>query len=253
LRLLPVIQSRSQPRAIYGPDVTDEIIANCGLEIIFTPKELKVANELSDRLGFFTMNVKSKSRTIHGMLANRSISESDQRRALMMPQELMQMPKSELLLLRGGIPPVRGRKIEYFRVRRFTNRISPPPKVAPRAITNAPARASSAASRPASPGSDPLVRAREGKIAALRSDPANTAMEEDIIMTRPMSDPEISGEFEITDDMLVLGDLAELPAPGDEAAAIAFVMAMSARAVGEASTIVASDITLTQERSDNGR
>src|SRR3546814_2440942 len=33
LRLLPVIQSRSQPRGIYGVDVTDEIIANCGLEI----------------------------------------------------------------------------------------------------------------------------------------------------------------------------------------------------------------------------
>src|SRR3546814_5126114 len=47
LRLLPVIQSRSQPRGIYGVDVTDEIIANCGLEIVFTPKELKVANELS--------------------------------------------------------------------------------------------------------------------------------------------------------------------------------------------------------------
>src|SRR3546814_2203569 len=61
------------------------------------------------------MNVKSKSRTIHGLLANRSISESDQRRALMMPQELMQMPKGDLLLMRGGIPPVRGRKIEYFR------------------------------------------------------------------------------------------------------------------------------------------
>jgi hypothetical protein len=86
LRLVPVIQSRSQLRAIYGPDVTDEIIANCGLEVVFTPKELKVANELSERLGFFTMNVKSRSRTIHGLLANRSISESDQRRALLLPQ-----------------------------------------------------------------------------------------------------------------------------------------------------------------------
>jgi type IV secretion system protein VirD4 len=75
LRLVPVIQSRSQLRAIYGPDVTDEIIANCGLEVVFTPKELKVANELSERLGFFTMNVKSRSRTIHGLLANRSISD----------------------------------------------------------------------------------------------------------------------------------------------------------------------------------
>jgi type IV secretion system protein VirD4 len=108
LRLVPVIQSRSQLRAIYGPDVTDEIIANCGLEVVFTPKELKVANELSERLGFFTMNVKSRSRTIHGLLANRSISESDQRRALLLPQELMQLPKNELLLLRAGIPQFEG-------------------------------------------------------------------------------------------------------------------------------------------------
>ncbi len=114
LRLLLVIQSRSQPHGIYGVDVTDEIIANCGLEIVFTPKELKVANELSERLGFFTMNVKSKSRTIPGLLANRSVSESDQRRALMMPQELMQMPKGDLLLMRGGIPPRQGPQDRVF-------------------------------------------------------------------------------------------------------------------------------------------
>jgi type IV secretion system protein VirD4 len=38
---------------------------------------------------------------------------------------------------------------------------------------------------------------------------------------------------EITDDMLVLGELEELSPPGDEKAAIAFVMAMTARAVIE--------------------
>src|SRR3546814_7469060 len=113
LRLLPGIQSRAQLRAIYGPDVTDEIIANCGLEVVFTPKELKVANELSERLGFFTMNVKSRSRTIHGLLANRSVSESDQRRALLPPQELMQMTKTELLSLSGGTAPSHGRQISF--------------------------------------------------------------------------------------------------------------------------------------------
>src|SRR3546814_10548262 len=101
LRLLPVIQSLAQLRAIYGPDVTDEIIANCGLEVVFTPKELKVANELSERLGFFTMNVKSRSRTIHGLLANRSVSESDQRRALLLPQEPSQKPNTRPLFLRA--------------------------------------------------------------------------------------------------------------------------------------------------------
>lgn len=119
----------------YGADVTEEIIANCRLKVVFTPKELRVANELSERLGFFKMNVKSKSRTIRGMLANHSISDSDQRRAWMIPEELMQMAKGDLLLLRSGIPPVRARKIEYFRSRDFTSRISEPPKVAPRPVS----------------------------------------------------------------------------------------------------------------------
>jgi type IV secretion system protein VirD4 len=229
LRLLPVIQSRSQPRGIYGADVTDEIIANCGLEVVFTPKELRVANELSERLGFFTMNVKSKSRTIHGMLANRSISESDQRRALMMPQELMQMPKGDLLLLRGGIPPVRARKIEYFRSRRFTSRISEPPKVAPRPVSLPPPKPSSSRSSIAA-GSDVLAQAIEAKRAALAALPEPA---EEPIVTRALTDDELSGYAEITDDMLVLGELEALPPPGDEEAALAFVMAMTARAVVE--------------------
>jgi type IV secretion system protein VirD4 len=249
LRLLPVIQSRSQPRGIYGADVTDEIIANCGLEVVFTPKELRVANELSERLGFFTMNVKSKSRTIHGMLANRSISESDQRRALMMPQELMQMPKGDLLLLRGGIPPVRARKIEYFRSRHFTSRISDPPKVAPRLIMIPQAKQ---VSPPASAGasSDVLAQAIEAKRAALLAPPP---MEEEPVVTRTLTDDELSGYAEITDDMLVLGELEELPPPGDEKAAIAFVMAMTARAAIEPDDDYDSSEALVTARHDHGR
>ena len=48
---------------------------------------------------------------------------------------------------------------------------------------------------------------------------------------REMTDAELAGAAGITDDMLVLGDLTELPPPGDEAAAIAFVTAMVERAV----------------------
>lgn len=249
LRLLPVIQSRSQPRGIYGPDVTDEIIANCGLEVVFTPKELRVANELSERLGFFTMNVKSKSRTIHGMLANRSISESDQRRALMMPQELMQMPKGDLLLLRGGIPPVRARKIEYFRSKRFTGRISDPPKVASRQIVARQPKPGPAQAR-SGVGADPLAQAIEAKRAALRPLPPT---EEEPVVTRTLTEDELDGFAEITDDMLVLGELEALPPPGDEQAAVDFVMAMTARAALEPENDHEVSDLLVTARHDHGR
>ena len=90
IRLLPVIQSRSQLRGVYGEHVADEIVANCGVEVAFTPKELRVANELSERIGYVGQASVTKSLTINGWLANRSKSISEQRRALMLPQELMQ-------------------------------------------------------------------------------------------------------------------------------------------------------------------
>src|SRR5690606_12174115 len=62
LRLLAVIQSPSQLRALYGADVAEEIMTNCGVEVVFAPKELKVAQELSERLGFYTTPGLSRSR-----------------------------------------------------------------------------------------------------------------------------------------------------------------------------------------------
>lgn len=131
IRLLPVIQSRSQLRAVYGEHVANEIVANCGVEVAFTPKELRVANELSERIGYIGQESVTKSLTIHGVLANRSKSMSDQRRALLLPQELMQFPDSELLLLRGGIPPIHGDKIRYYADGLFRGRVEPAPEVPP--------------------------------------------------------------------------------------------------------------------------
>ena len=131
IRLLPVIQSRSQLRAVYGEHVADEIVSNCGVEVAFTPKELRVANELSERIGYIGQEAVTRSLTIHGILANRSKSMSDHRRALLLPQELMQFPGDELLLLRGGMPPIRGDKIRYYADSHFTRRVAPAPIVAP--------------------------------------------------------------------------------------------------------------------------
>jgi type IV secretion system protein VirD4 len=131
IRLLPVIQSRSQLRGVYGEHLADEIVANCGVEVAFTPKELRVANELSERIGYVGQESVTRSLTINGLLANRSKSISDQRRALLLPQELMQFPTDRLLLLRGGIPPIIGTKIFYYKSRFFKSRAFPPPVVPP--------------------------------------------------------------------------------------------------------------------------
>ncbi|MBU2396894.1 MAG: type IV secretory system conjugative DNA transfer family protein, partial [Alphaproteobacteria bacterium] len=133
LRLLPVIQSPSQLRALYGPDATEDILTNCGLEIVFAPKELKVAQELSERLGYYTYRARSRSRPIGLGQGRRSLTDSDQRRALMLPQELMQLSDKALIVLKAGLAPTRGRKLVYYRDRRFTDRLRPPPSPPPTA------------------------------------------------------------------------------------------------------------------------
>ncbi|HEX7884541.1 MAG TPA: type IV secretory system conjugative DNA transfer family protein, partial [Phenylobacterium sp.] len=130
LRLLPVLQSPAQLRAEYGPDLAEEIIANCGVEIAFAPKELKVAQDMSERLGYWTYMGRSNSRPTLLSNGRYSTTESEQRRALMMPQELIQMPADRLIVLRAGMPPVLGRKIVYWRERAFAKRVLPPPAIA---------------------------------------------------------------------------------------------------------------------------
>ncbi|WP_293386620.1 type IV secretory system conjugative DNA transfer family protein [Phenylobacterium sp.] len=101
------------------------------MEIAFAPKELKIAQELSERIGAYTYEGRSRSRPAGLSHGHRSNTESDQRRPLMLPQELMQMPGDRLIVLRPGMPAVRGRKIVYWRERRFTGRQQPAPRVPP--------------------------------------------------------------------------------------------------------------------------
>jgi len=126
-RLLPVIQSPSQLRGLYGHDVADEIMTNCGVEVVFGPKELKVAQELSERLGYTTVTSKSRSRPMGLGSGRRSTTASDQRRALLLPQELIQLPARTLIILKAGVPPVRADKVVFYRDRRFTGRQRPAP------------------------------------------------------------------------------------------------------------------------------
>jgi type IV secretion system protein VirD4 len=199
LRLLPVLQSPAQLRAEYGPDLAEEIMANCGVEIAFAPKELKVAQDLSERLGYWTYLGRSQSRPTLLSGGRRSTTESDQRRALMMPQELIQMPADQLIVLRAGMPPVRGRKITYWRERGFAKRVASPPLVAPRAsIAPDDASSSRAAIPPTVTGPD-ATRPRDGNLGDLTLElvlPALEAAGLEPLPERGASDDEVEAWVE---------------------------------------------------------
>lgn len=129
LRLLPVLQSPAQLRLVYGAELAEDIMANCGAEIVFAPKELKVARELSQRLGTYTFEGRARSRPVGLSPGARSMTVTDQPRPLMLPQELLQMPRDRLLVFRAGMAPISGHKLRYFRESAFRRRVSPPPTV----------------------------------------------------------------------------------------------------------------------------
>lgn len=185
LRLLPVLQSPAQLRAIYGPDVSEEIMTNCGVEVVFTPKELKTAQELSERLGYTTVKSQSRSRPMALGEGKRSVSESDQRRALMLPQELMQLSADKLIVLRGGMPAVLGDKIRFFKDRVFTARVNPAPDVEAAAALNAPQLV-----EPEAPV-EPTLGTIAAELAVIRS--AVTEIQQKMV-DRPMTVEEAAGE-----------------------------------------------------------
>jgi type IV secretion system protein VirD4 len=206
LRILAVIQSPSQLRAEYGPDLAQEILANCGVEITFAPKELKVAQELSDRLGYYTYGARSRSRPTALATGRRTTTESDQRRALMLPQELMQMSKDELIVLRAGVLPIRGRKIVYYDSPDFRGRIIDAPEIKPRPLTKR------APDPPKPDGPAPGLAELAADVAAIKS-----AVDEirTVVVQRPMTESEAAGEAELTVEKVSLAlddiDMDELP------------------------------------------
>lgn len=132
-----------------------EILANCAVEIAFAPKELRLARDLSERLGDTTVRSPSRSRPTGLSRGHRSLSESEQRRPLLLPQELSQMPDRDLIVLKAGLPPIRGRKLRYYREPVFRRRLRPSPVVTPlAAVTAAPEPESSTAGQGAA---DPLT------------------------------------------------------------------------------------------------
>jgi len=119
IRLLPIIQSMAQLDATYGKDVSRTIITNHALQIIYAPREQQDANDYSEMLGYTTVSKESVTRG-----RDTSRSHSDERRALMLPQELKAMGTDKEVILFEGIPyPVKCDKIRYYEDKRFTSRL----------------------------------------------------------------------------------------------------------------------------------
>lgn len=136
LKVLTIIQTPAQLADIYGADGAAAYMDNAGVELVFTPKSLKEARNLSERFGTLAMESKSESKSKHlASSKGTTISTSEQKRSLMMPQELLAMDQSKVIVIIAGQPPVLANKLRYYAEQVFLERskIAPPdiPSIAP--------------------------------------------------------------------------------------------------------------------------
>src|ERR1039458_10299899 len=131
VRTLMVIQTPSQLDEVYGPNGTKIMLKTLAARVVFPPNDIEDARKISEELGYTT--VKGRSRNVPGLGGGRqrspSTTVSDQRRALMLPQEIKEMPANSEILFVEHLLPIRCQKIRYYDDKLFASRVLPPPGV----------------------------------------------------------------------------------------------------------------------------
>lgn len=119
LRMLTVFQSKSQveepPPAGYGKEGARSLIVNHACEIVYAPKEFEISEEYSKRLGYRDVIDNTLSKNSRDIV-HRNLNENKQQRALMLPQEIRQLPfDKEIIFIEGNLP-ILANKAFYFSV-----------------------------------------------------------------------------------------------------------------------------------------
>lgn len=133
VRVVLVIQTPAQLREVYGGNAAETMLKSLAARIVYAPKDYADAREISDELGFTTVKVKSRARPLGAFFdsrpKSRSETVSEQRRALLLPQEVKELGGEESIIFYEGLRPIRCRKLRYYMDRRFRARLLPPPLV----------------------------------------------------------------------------------------------------------------------------
>jgi type IV secretion system protein VirD4 len=131
VRVALIFHTPAQLRDVYGANAAETMMKSLAARIVFAPRDFRDAKEISDELGFTTVKVRSHSRPRFGSWGRRghsssgTVSTSEQRRALLLPQEVQQLGGDQAIVFYEGMRPLRCRKIRYFKDRRFRTRLGP--------------------------------------------------------------------------------------------------------------------------------
>jgi len=140
VRLFLIIQDTEQLKGIYEENGMNSFLSNATYRITFAANNMQTANLISQLIGNKTATQISYNKPKYLDLnpGARSLHVSNVQRALLLPQEVIQLPREDQIILIESQPPVKCKKIIYFKERFFMSRISkkiPIPKQEPNMVS----------------------------------------------------------------------------------------------------------------------
>jgi type IV secretion system protein VirD4 len=139
VRAFLIAQSLNQIEKAYGEH--NSILDNCHVRVAFATNDERTARRISDALGTATEQRSMRNYAGHRLapwLAHVMVSRQETARPLLTPGEVMQLPRSDELVLISGLAPIRAQKLRYYEDRNFIARIAPPPALADDHYTDRP-------------------------------------------------------------------------------------------------------------------
>jgi len=127
-----VAQSLNQIVQAYGEH--SSILDNAHVRVAFACNDERTARRISDMLGATTetrAQMNYAGSRMAPWLGHTMVSRQEVPRPLLTPGEVMQLPPADALILTGGAPPIRAKKVRYFAEPLFKARLRPAARFAP--------------------------------------------------------------------------------------------------------------------------
>ncbi len=127
VKLFLIVQDTQQLKGIYEEAGMNSFLSNSYYRITFSANNIETANMISQLVGNKTVEQISsnKPKFMDMNPASRTQHVSETQRALLLPQEVIQLPRDEQILLVESFPPIRCKKIFYYKDKFFTKRLLP--------------------------------------------------------------------------------------------------------------------------------
>lgn len=127
VKLFVICQDTQQLKGIYEEAGMNSFLSNSYYRITFAANNVETANLISQLVGNKTVVQVSKNRPQFFDMnpAARTVNASEVQRALLLPQEVIQLPRDEQIILIESHAPIKTKKIFYFKDKFFTKRLMP--------------------------------------------------------------------------------------------------------------------------------